>query len=62
MIFSDRIWAAMAAEGERWFTSGFTYSGHPVACAAALKNIEIMEREDLLGNATRVGAAFRERG
>ena len=26
---------------------GFTYSGHAVACAAALKNIEIMERENL---------------
>ena len=28
-------------------TLGFTYSGHAVACAAALKNIEIMEREQL---------------
>ena len=61
VIFSDRIWAAMAAKGDRWFTSGFTYSGHPVACAAALKNIEIMQREDLLGNATRIGAVFEAR-
>ena len=61
VIFSDRIWAAMAAKGDRWFTSGFTYSGHPVACAAALKNIEILQREDLLGNATRVGAVFETR-
>ncbi len=60
VIFSDRVWNTMAAQGERWFTSGFTYSGHPVACAAALKNIEILEREDLLGNATRVGAVFEE--
>ena len=51
----------MAADGDRWFTSGFTYSGHPVSCAAALKNIEIMEREDLLGNASRVGQYFEER-
>jgi putrescine---pyruvate transaminase len=61
LIFSNRIWDAMAADGARWFTSGFTYSGHPVSCAAALKNIEIMEREDLLGNATRVGAYFETR-
>jgi len=61
VIFSDRIWAAMAADGARWFTSGYTYSGHPVACAAALKNIEIIEGEDLLGNAARVGAAFEQR-
>ncbi|WP_199178456.1 aminotransferase [Acidimangrovimonas sediminis] len=57
-IFSDRIWEAMAEDGRRWFTSGFTYSGHPVACAAALKNIEIIEAEDILGNARRVGGLF----
>jgi adenosylmethionine-8-amino-7-oxononanoate aminotransferase len=61
MIFSDRIWEAMAADGGRWYTSGFTYSGHPVACAASLKNIEILDREDILGNATRVGAYFETR-
>ena len=49
MILSDRIWAAMAQGGHRWFTTGLTYSGHPVSCACALKNIEILEREDLLG-------------
>ena len=30
------------------FVHGFTYSGHPVAAAVALKNIEIMEREKLI--------------
>jgi len=34
------------------FFHGYTYSGHPACCAAALKNIEIMEREDLI-NRTR---------
>jgi putrescine aminotransferase len=59
MIYSDRIHAAMVNGGlDRWFTSGFTYSGHPVACAAALKNIEIMERENLLQSAIEVGAYF----
>ena len=61
MIFSDRIWKAMAEGGERWFTSGFTYSGHPVSCAVGLKNLEIIEREDLLGNAARVGDYFLDR-
>ncbi len=36
-------------------THGFTYSGHPVCCAAALKNIEIIEREDLCGHVREVG-------
>jgi putrescine---pyruvate transaminase len=61
LIFSDRIWEAMAAKGERWFTSGFTYSGHPVSCAAALKSIEIIETEGLLENAAVVGDYFLDR-
>ncbi len=31
------------------FNHGYTYSGHPVACAVALANIDIMERENLVG-------------
>ena len=61
LIFSDAIWAVLAQGGERWFTSGLTYSGHPVACAAALKNIEIIENEDLLTHASTVGTYFESR-
>ncbi|MBL4928038.1 aminotransferase [Tabrizicola sp. KVB23] len=61
MIFSDRIWDVMAEGGQRWFTSGLTYSGHPVSCAAALKNIEIIEREGLLAHAASVGSYFEDR-
>ena len=60
VIFSDRVWDVMAARGERWFTSGFTYSGHPVSCAAALKSIEIIETEGLLDHAAKVGDYFVE--
>ena len=35
------------------FMHGFTYSGHPVACAVALRNIQIIEEEDLPENAGR---------
>lgn len=61
LIFSDRIWDVMAQKGDRWFTSGFTYSGHPVSCAAALKSIEITESEGLLENAAVVGDYFLDR-
>ena len=61
LIVSDRMWDAMAADGSRWFTAGFTYSGHPVSCAAGLKNIEIMEREGLMAEADRVGRYFEDR-
>lgn len=42
------------------FSHGFTYSAHPIAAAAGIKNIEIMERENLIGNAATVGAYFQE--
>lgn len=61
LIFSDRMYRGMQGDPDRWFTSGYTYSGHPVCCAAALKNIEIIEREGLLSNAAEVGAYFEER-
>jgi putrescine aminotransferase len=56
LIYSDEVHDVISAgDPEVWFTHGYTYSGHPVACAVALKNIEIIEREDLCGNAAKVG-------
>lgn len=37
-----------------------TYMNHPVACAAGLKNIEILKRENLIENARVMGAYFLE--
>jgi adenosylmethionine-8-amino-7-oxononanoate aminotransferase len=62
-LISDRIYDVISvpqAEGAM-FTNGFTYSGHPIACAAGLKNIEIMEREDICGHVRQVGPYFEER-
>ncbi len=55
-LFSDRIFRSIIGEGV--FSHGFTYSGHPVACAAGLKNIEIIEREDLCGHVRATGPYF----
>ena len=35
---------------------GYTYSGHASACAAALENLDIMQRENLLDRAVHIGA------
>ena len=35
------------------FGHGFTYSGHPVCAAVALRNLEIMEERDLFAHASR---------
>jgi adenosylmethionine-8-amino-7-oxononanoate aminotransferase len=39
---------------------GYTYSGHPLACAASLAVLDIVESEDLPGNAGRVGQHLLE--
>ncbi|SPF79335.1 aspartate aminotransferase family protein [Pseudoprimorskyibacter insulae] len=44
-ILSDEV-AATLAQVE--FNHGYTYSGHPVACAVALENIRILEEEDII--------------
>ncbi len=62
-IISEEIYDVISepqAEGAL-FTHGFTYSGHPVCCTAGLKNIEIMEREDICGHIQKVGP-YLERG
>lgn len=49
---SDEIAATFA---DRVYPGGLTYSGHPLACAAAVATIELMDDEDVVGNAERVG-------
>ncbi len=43
------------------FSMGLTYFGHPVACRAALTNIEIIARDGLLAHAKDIGALFQTR-
>ncbi len=40
------------------FYHGMTYAGHPVACAVALKNIEIIEQEKLVERTREIGPYF----
>jgi adenosylmethionine-8-amino-7-oxononanoate aminotransferase len=42
------------------YAHGITFGGHPVQCAIALKNIEIMKRDRIVENVRDNGAAFRE--
>jgi putrescine aminotransferase len=57
VIISERLHREivdMTATGQL-LAHGYTYSGHPTACAVALKNIEIMEAERLVENANNMG-------
>jgi adenosylmethionine-8-amino-7-oxononanoate aminotransferase len=46
-------------EAGSMYTHGITFGGHPVQCAVALKNIEIMKRERVVENVRENAAAFR---
>ena len=62
LLLSDEIFDVISAQGSgRYFAVGYTYSGHPVSCAAALKNIEILKRENILDHVKDVGPYFIER-
>src|SRR5207247_12463 len=42
-------------------TLGSSFGGHPIACAAAIKTIEVIERDGLAARATAIGATLRRR-
>jgi adenosylmethionine-8-amino-7-oxononanoate aminotransferase len=58
-IVSDRVFEPFG-RGDVVFPHGYTFGGHPVSCAVALANLDIFEREDLLGNVLRNENAFRQ--
>ncbi len=58
LLVSERL-VAPFLEGERTFLHGITFAGHPVSSAVALANLDIFEREDLLGHVRATEGAFR---
>ncbi|HAE01184.1 MAG TPA: aspartate aminotransferase family protein, partial [Rhodospirillaceae bacterium] len=62
-LISDRLLEPISGEGHEntFFNNGYTYSGHPVSCAAALKNIEIIENEKILEHVRAISPRFMEK-
>lgn len=58
LLVSDRL-AEPFLEGTNSFLHGITFGGHPVSCAAALANLDVMEREDLPGRVRAHEGEFR---
>jgi putrescine---pyruvate transaminase len=56
-LISEQIYEVISEPGGKFF-HGFTYSGHPVAAAAANKNIEILEREQICAAVRKNGPYF----
>ena len=49
-----------APEGAIEFFHGYTYSGHPLACAAGLATLEVYREEDLFARAAELAPYFQE--
>jgi adenosylmethionine-8-amino-7-oxononanoate aminotransferase len=58
MIASDRLMEPFLEPGSM-FAHGYTFGGHPVSTAVALANLDIFEREDVLGHVRSTEGAFR---
>ncbi len=58
MLVSDRLMEPFAS-GQTTFLHGVTFAGHPVSCAVAMANLDVFEKEDLLGNVRAHEGAFR---
>jgi putrescine---pyruvate transaminase len=60
VIIGPAVKAALEANEGFLLRTGYTYSGHPLGAVAALKSIEIQEREGLLARATEIGARLQQ--
>jgi adenosylmethionine-8-amino-7-oxononanoate aminotransferase len=58
MIASDRLMEPFLGEGAS-FLHGFTFAGHPVSCAVAMANLDVLEGEHILQHVQGSEAAFR---
>jgi adenosylmethionine-8-amino-7-oxononanoate aminotransferase len=58
MIASDRIMEPFLKDTST-FLHGITFGGHPVSCAVALANLDVFEKEDLLGHVLSTEDKFR---
>lgn len=55
MVISERLHKELYEKTSGNFWHGYTYSGHPTAAAIALKNLEIIEEENLMENVRIMG-------
>ena len=55
VVCAPSVTGPLEADNDFILRHGYTYSGHASVCAAALKNIEILEQENLLPRAVEIG-------
>jgi 4-aminobutyrate---pyruvate transaminase len=61
VLMDEAMHAALLSESDRVgvFSHGFTFSGHPVAAAVALRTLELLEEREILAHVQRVAPHFR---
>ncbi len=55
VFVGERVRGPLEADPDFVLKTGYTYSGHASACAAAIANLDVIDREDLLTAAKRIG-------
>jgi len=60
VLISREICDLLEADPQFIFMHGYTYSGHPAACAAAIANIDLIESEDLVQRANHIGVRISQ--
>ncbi len=58
---SDRLLQeiSQSTDGSAVYSNGYTYSGHPIACAVGLTNMEIFEQENILDHVKTIAPYFK---
>lgn len=60
VLVGERVGGTLIGQGGE-FAHGYTYSGHPVACAVALANLDVMQREELVARVREHTAPYLAR-
>jgi adenosylmethionine-8-amino-7-oxononanoate aminotransferase len=58
VIVGRRVLDGLEADDDYVLRTGYTYSGHPTACAAGLANLDVVADEHLLGRVGHLAATF----
>jgi L-2,4-diaminobutyrate transaminase len=60
-LVSEKVWRVLAdASGATTFSHGYTYTSHPLAAAAAMTNLDIIERDGLIERIPAIGDRLQQ--
>jgi len=60
MVISEKLKNELIELSDGVYMHGYTYSGHPMCCAVALKNLEIIEEENMIENVRNMGGEMQK--